>query len=117
VVNGSVVSADAFCNSECSDYFFLCLVTHSIMPVDTSSKNSETDSNTLVDNRSDDQSSSGDSVVPTTADSHHGKGCMTNQLHYLQKVVLKALWKHQFAWPFYTPVDAQKLNLPVCWIS
>jgi len=87
------------------------------MPVETSSKNSETDSSTLVDNKSDDQSSSGDSVVPTTADSQRNKASMTNQLQYLQKVVLKALWKHQFAWPFYTPVDAQKLNLPVCYIS
>ena len=41
-------------------------------------------------------------------------GRMTNQLHYLQKFVLKALWKHQFAWPFHQPVDADKLNLPVC---
>jgi len=88
-----------------------------MMPVETSSKNSETDSSTVVDNKSDDQSSSGDSVVPTTADGHRSKGAMTNQLQYLQKVVLKALWKHQFAWPFYTPVDAQKLNLPVCKIS
>jgi len=87
-----------------------------MMPVETSSsKNSETDSSTVVDNKSDDQSS-GDSVVPATADSHRAKGSMTNQLQYLQKVVLKALWKHQFAWPFYTPVDAQKLNLPVCLI-
>lgn len=38
---------------------------------------------------------------------------VTNQLRYLEKVVLKALWKHQFAWPFHQPVDAQKLNLPV----
>ena len=85
------------------------------MPVETSSKNSETDSSTVVDNKSDDQSSSGgDSVIPmTTTDSHRSKGSMTNQLQYLQKVVLKALWKHQFAWPFYTPVDAEKLNLPV----
>lgn len=37
----------------------------------------------------------------------------TNQLKYLQRVVLKALWKHQFAWPFYQPVDDKKLNLPV----
>ncbi len=37
----------------------------------------------------------------------------TNQLQYLLKVVLKALWKHQFAWPFHSPVDAIKLNLPV----
>lgn len=37
----------------------------------------------------------------------------TNQLQYLLKVVLKSLWKHQFAWPFHAPVDAIKLNLPV----
>ncbi|CAM9218958.1 unnamed protein product, partial [Lampetra planeri] len=36
----------------------------------------------------------------------------TNQLQYLLKVVVKALWKHQFAWPFHAPVDAIKLNLP-----
>lgn len=37
----------------------------------------------------------------------------TNQLQYLLKGVVKALWKHQFAWPFHAPVDAIKLNLPV----
>lgn len=37
----------------------------------------------------------------------------TNQLQYLLKMVVKALWKHQFAWPFHAPVDAVKLNLPV----
>ncbi|XP_077591300.1 bromodomain-containing protein 4 isoform X2 [Stigmatopora nigra] len=36
----------------------------------------------------------------------------TNQLQYLLKVVVKSLWKHQFAWPFYLPVDSIKLNLP-----
>uniref|UniRef100_A0A3Q3WZV2 Bromo domain-containing protein n=1 Tax=Mola mola TaxID=94237 RepID=A0A3Q3WZV2_MOLML len=36
----------------------------------------------------------------------------TNQLQYLLKMVVKALWKHQFAWPFHAPVDAVKLNLP-----
>ncbi len=40
-------------------------------------------------------------------------GRMTNQLQYLQKTVLKSLWKHHFAWPFHQPVDATKLNLPV----
>ncbi|KAM6396203.1 LOW QUALITY PROTEIN: bromodomain-containing protein 2 [Rhynochetos jubatus] len=35
-----------------------------------------------------------------------------NQLQYLHKVVMKALWKHQFAWPFRQPVDAVKLGLP-----
>lgn len=37
----------------------------------------------------------------------------TNQLQFLLKMVLKTLWKHQFAWPFHAPVDAVKLNLPV----
>lgn len=41
-------------------------------------------------------------------------GRVTNQLQFLQKTVIKALWKHQFAWPFQQPVDAKKLNLPVC---
>ncbi|XP_013880121.1 bromodomain-containing protein 4 isoform X2 [Austrofundulus limnaeus] len=36
----------------------------------------------------------------------------TNQLQYLLKVVVKSLWKHQYAWPFHAPVDAVKLNLP-----
>lgn len=40
-------------------------------------------------------------------------GRVTNQLQFLQKTVLKAVWKHQFAWPFHQPVDAKKLNLPV----
>ncbi|XP_012252969.2 homeotic protein female sterile-like isoform X2 [Athalia rosae] len=39
-------------------------------------------------------------------------GRVTNQLQFLQKGVLKPVWKHQFAWPFQQPVDAKKLNLP-----
>ncbi|KAJ8917153.1 hypothetical protein NQ315_012645 [Exocentrus adspersus] len=39
-------------------------------------------------------------------------GRVTNQLQFLQKTVLKAVWKHQFAWPFQQPVDTKKLNLP-----
>ena len=41
------------------------------------------------------------------------QGRVTNQLQYLQKVVLKALTKHPHSWPFAEPVDATKLNLPV----
>lgn len=41
------------------------------------------------------------------------QGRMTNQLQFLQKVLLKSLWRHHFAWPFHEPVDAVKLNLPV----
>jgi hypothetical protein len=39
-------------------------------------------------------------------------GRNTNQLKYLRDVVMKAVWKHQFGWPFQTPVDAKKLNIP-----
>lgn len=44
-------------------------------------------------------------------------GRLTNQLQYLEKVVVRALWRHQFSWPFRHPVDAVQLNLPVSWDS
>ncbi|KAG7457596.1 hypothetical protein MATL_G00228910 [Megalops atlanticus] len=40
------------------------------------------------------------------------QGRMTNQLQFLQKALMKSLWRHHFAWPFHEPVDATKLNLP-----
>lgn len=43
-------------------------------------------------------------------------GRQTNQLQFLQRVVVKTMWKHQFAWPFHQPVDAGKLNLPVSFL-
>ncbi|XP_074492574.1 bromodomain testis-specific protein isoform X2 [Sebastes fasciatus] len=39
-------------------------------------------------------------------------GRVTNQLLYLEKVVIKTLWKHNFSWPFRQPVDAVALRLP-----
>ena len=42
-----------------------------------------------------------------------GMGRQTNQLKYIQQTVVKALWKHHFAWPFQKPVDAEALKLPV----
>ncbi|KAM9239285.1 bromodomain testis-specific protein [Leptosomus discolor] len=39
-------------------------------------------------------------------------GCQTNQLQYLQKVVMNAMWRHHLSWPFQQPVDAAALNLP-----
>ncbi|NWI57839.1 BRDT protein, partial [Calyptomena viridis] len=39
-------------------------------------------------------------------------GRQTNQLQYLQKVVMKAVWRHNYSWPFHQPVDAAALNLP-----
>lgn len=46
-------------------------------------------------------------------DTPRRQGRITNQLQFLQKNVIKAVWKHKFAWPFHQPVDAKKLNLPV----
>ncbi|KAM9309545.1 bromodomain-containing protein 2b [Pholidichthys leucotaenia] len=40
-------------------------------------------------------------------------GRMTNQLQYLQKTLIKCLWRHHYAWPFQEPVDAHRLNLPM----
>nr|CAD7427964.1 unnamed protein product [Timema monikensis] len=51
-------------------------------------------------------------VQPPVLPAPDRPGRVTNQLAFLQKNVLKVLWKHQFAWPFHQPVDAKKLNLP-----
>uniref|UniRef100_A0A4W3I919 Bromo domain-containing protein n=1 Tax=Callorhinchus milii TaxID=7868 RepID=A0A4W3I919_CALMI len=50
-------------------------------------------------------------AAPETANPNRPKR-LTNQLQFLLKVLLKTIWKHQFAWPFQQPVDAAKLNLP-----
>lgn len=39
-------------------------------------------------------------------------GKQTNQLKFIQQVIVKALWKHNFSWPFQKPVDAEALGLP-----
>ncbi|CAH1402072.1 unnamed protein product [Nezara viridula] len=51
-------------------------------------------------------------VQPPVIPPSHRPGRVTNQLQYIQKNVLKAVWKHQYAWPLQQPVDANKLNLP-----
>ncbi|XP_060876784.1 bromodomain-containing protein 3-like isoform X4 [Metopolophium dirhodum] len=51
-------------------------------------------------------------VQPPVVPPPNRPGRLTNKLNFLQKTVMKALWKHQHAWPFYQPVDASKLNLP-----
>ncbi|KAK6327441.1 hypothetical protein J4Q44_G00030860 [Coregonus suidteri] len=47
-------------------------------------------------------------LVPDT----NRQGRATNQLQFLQKAMMKYLWRHHFAWPFHEPVDASKLSLP-----
>ncbi|XP_037326086.2 bromodomain testis-specific protein [Pungitius pungitius] len=51
---------------------------------------------------------------PAPPEVHNPKnpGRVTNQLQYLEKVVIKALWRHNFSWPFRHPVDAVALCLP-----
>lgn len=39
-------------------------------------------------------------------------GRRTNQLQFLQKVVLKSLLRHHYSWPFHQPVDVVALKLP-----
>ena len=51
-------------------------------------------------------------VQPHTVPPPQRPGRNTNQLNYLKNTVMKAVWKHQFGWPFQTPVDALKLNIP-----
>ena len=50
---------------------------------------------------------------PPTPKSKQRRGRNTNQLQFMLKTVLKAVWKHQFAWPFHQPVDAEKMQLHV----
>ncbi|XP_023665305.1 bromodomain-containing protein 3b isoform X6 [Paramormyrops kingsleyae] len=54
----------------------------------------------------------GTNPPPPEVTNSNKPGRKTNQLQYMQNVVVKTLWKHQFAWPFYQPVDAIKLSLP-----
>uniref|UniRef100_A0A3Q2QK49 Bromodomain-containing protein 2 n=1 Tax=Fundulus heteroclitus TaxID=8078 RepID=A0A3Q2QK49_FUNHE len=49
---------------------------------------------------------------PPEVINHARPGRLTNQLLYLEKVVMKAMWKHQYSWPFRQPVDAVALCLP-----
>lgn len=51
-------------------------------------------------------------VQPPTVPPPERPGRNTNQLQFLIKTVMKAIWKHHFSWPFQQPVDAKKLNLP-----
>lgn len=39
-------------------------------------------------------------------------GRRTNQLQFMQNVVMKSLWRHHLSWPFHKPVDAVALGLP-----
>ncbi|XP_030598256.1 bromodomain-containing protein 3-like isoform X2 [Archocentrus centrarchus] len=49
---------------------------------------------------------------PPEVTSPNKPGRRTNQLQFMQNVVIRSLWRHQFAWPFYQPVDAVALGLP-----
>ncbi|XP_061894920.1 bromodomain testis-specific protein-like isoform X2 [Entelurus aequoreus] len=49
---------------------------------------------------------------PPEVENRQRPGRVTNQLQYLEKVVLTAVWRHHFSWPFRQPVDAVTLRLP-----
>ena len=52
-------------------------------------------------------------VQPPVVPPPNCPGRCTNKLKYIQKTIMKALWKHEYAWPFHQSVDAKKLGLPV----
>ncbi|KAF4517924.1 hypothetical protein B566_EDAN005989, partial [Ephemera danica] len=52
-------------------------------------------------------------VQPPYIPPPHRPGRVTNQLQYLHKTVMKALWEHPSASYFQQPVDTKKLNLPL----
>jgi hypothetical protein len=51
-------------------------------------------------------------VNPPTYPPPDRPGRNTNQLQFIKRQLVPALWKHKFAWPFKRPVDAEKLRLP-----
>ena len=50
-------------------------------------------------------------VQPPTQPPEHRPGRVTNQLQFLKNTVIKGMWKHQYGWPFYQPVDTIKFGL------
>lgn len=50
---------------------------------------------------------------PPEVENGEKPGRRTNQLQYMQNIVVKSLWRHHYAWPFYEPVDAVRLGLSV----
>ncbi|CAH0388225.1 unnamed protein product [Bemisia tabaci] len=51
-------------------------------------------------------------VRPITTPPPHRPGRLTNQLDYIKKTVVQAVWRHTNAWIFHTPVDTISLKIP-----
>nr|XP_046919090.1 bromodomain-containing protein 3-like [Dermatophagoides farinae] len=51
-------------------------------------------------------------VQPITAPPPDKPHRNTNQLQYMLRIINRNIWKHQYAWPFQEPVNAEKLQLP-----
>lgn len=47
-------------------------------------------------------------VIPPPNKPHRN----TNQLQFILKTINRTIWKHNYSWPFHTPVNAIKLSLP-----
>ena len=50
-------------------------------------------------------------VNPPTQPPANRPGRVTNQLQFLKNNVMKAMWKHQYGWPFHNPVDTIQFGL------
>lgn len=64
------------------------------------------------DGRPDTEVAANGIIQPAVVSPPEKPGRNTNQLSFLLKSVMKAVWKHQFSWPFQQPVDTKKLNIP-----
>ncbi|CAG5124971.1 unnamed protein product, partial [Candidula unifasciata] len=62
-------------------------------------------------NNHEDGNSGNEQPPPPLSKQKGRRGRNTNQLQFMLKTVVKAVWKHQFAWPFHQPVDAVKMQL------
>ncbi|BFZ05526.1 hypothetical protein BsWGS_08565 [Bradybaena similaris] len=91
-----------------------CPLVDSVKEASMSEQGSTTASNAadVYDFNNHEDGNSGNEQPPPPLSKPKGRrGRNTNQLQFMLKTVLKAVWKHQFAWPFHQPVDAVKMQL------
>ena len=85
--------------------------TGAVTPTPNTSNGGKTNNNSI--NKDNLNKSQQRKLSTSSVNSSQGNGRQTNQLKFISQVIIKALWKHNFSWPFQKPVDAVALGLPV----